>query len=294
VSQAPAEIFDLGYQGYDGPRTGRGARRTAIWRDGIRVALGLGRGAGAKFAPWLLIALALVPMLVLVIISAVMTTAEEIAEDFELPSYADYYEYAIVPIALFAAVVAPQLLCPDRRDGVLSLYAARPITTTDYVASRWLAFFTVSATAVWLPNAVLFTWNALDARSTTSFLGDEWDVVPRLLAAGALVAAVFTTLSLLAASFTGRRAYAAVGTLAVLFIGSAIGGIAEDSFSGRSADIVSLLALPEVVIDAERWIFGDEVAGRPFDGWVSAGWVALVTVVMAALLLRRTRGLVRG
>jgi ABC-2 type transport system permease protein len=293
-AQAPAEIFDLGYQAYDGPRTGRGARRAAIWRDGIRVALGLGRGAGAKFAPWLLIALALVPMVVLVIVSAVMTTAEEIAEDFELPSYADYYEYAIVPIALFAAVVAPQLVCPDRRDGVLSLYAARPITTTDYLVSRRLAFFTVAGAAVWLPNAVLFTWNALDASSTTSFLADEWPVVPRLIAAGALVAAVLTTLALLAASFTTRRAYAAVGTLAVLFIGTAVGGIAEDSFSGRAADLVSLVALPDVVIDAERWIFADEVSGRPFDGAVSAGWLALVTVVMAGVLFRRTRSLVRA
>jgi hypothetical protein len=147
---------------------------------------------------------------------------------------------------------------------------------------------------VWLPNAVLFTWNALDASSTTSFLADEWPVVPRLIAAGALVAAVLTTLALLAASFTTRRAYAAVGTLAVLFIGTAVGGIAEDSFSGRAADLVSLVALPDVVIDAERWIFADEVSGRPFDGAVSAGWLALVTVVMAGVLFRRTRSLVRA
>jgi ABC-2 type transport system permease protein len=294
VSRAPAEIFDLGYQPYEGARTGRGARVAAIWRDGVRTSLGLGRGAGAKFAPWLLIALALVPMVVLVVISAFMSTAEEIAEDFELPSYADYFEFASVPVALFAAVVAPQLLCPDRRDGVLSLYAARPITTTDYVASRWLAFFTVAAAAAWLPDLVLFTWNALDAPSTGSFLVDEWTTVPRIAVAGAAVAALFTTLSLLCASFTSRRAYAAIGTLAVLFIGSAIGGIAEDNFSGGVSDVVSLVALPEVATDAVRWIFDDEVSGRPFGGAVYAAWLAVLTVAMAALLLRRTRSLVRG
>jgi ABC-2 type transport system permease protein len=293
VSDTPAEIFDLGYQSYEGERTGRGARRAAIWRDGMCIALGLGRGAGAKVAPWLLIGLALVPMVVLVIVSAVMTTAQEIQEEFELPSYADYYEYAIVPIALFAAVVCPQLTCPDRRDGVLSLFAARPITTVDYLASRWLAFFTVAAAAAWLPNAVLFTWNALDAQGTGSFLADEWPVLPRLLVAGAGIAAFFTTLALLAASFTNRRAYAAVGTLAVLFIGAAIGGIAEDSFTGRAADVVSLVALPQVVIDAERWVFADETAGRPWDGSVSAAWLAAATLLMAALLLRRNRGAMR-
>ena len=53
-SQGQAEIFDLGYQGYQGERTSGWARRRAVWRDGVRVSLGLGRGTGAKIAPWLL------------------------------------------------------------------------------------------------------------------------------------------------------------------------------------------------------------------------------------------------
>ena len=134
MTSGPAEVFDLGYQGYDGERTGRWARRGAIWRDGVRISLGLGRGTGAKIAPWLLLGLALVPIVVLVVISAFLGPAED-ADDFELPSYVDYYDWAIVPLGLFAAVVAPLLICPDRRDGVLALYAARPITPLDYVGA---------------------------------------------------------------------------------------------------------------------------------------------------------------
>ena len=48
MSVGPAEVFDLGYQGYEGERTGRWSRRRAIWRDGIRISLGLGRGAGRR------------------------------------------------------------------------------------------------------------------------------------------------------------------------------------------------------------------------------------------------------
>jgi ABC-2 type transport system permease protein len=294
VSSGPAEIFDLGYRGYEGERTSRWLRRRAIWRDGVRISLGLGRSAGAKFASWLLIGLALVPMVVLVVISAFLSPAEAAAEDFELPSYGDYYEWAIVPLGLFAAVVAPLLLCPDRSDGVLSLYAARPITAADYVGSRWAAFFSVAAVGAWLPVAVLFTWNALDAPSAGSWLGDNWDVVPRFLAAGALVAALLTTLSLFTASYAKRRAYAAVATLAVLFVGSAIGGIAEESFDGDVADAVSLAGLPQALVDAVHWVFGDEVDDRPLEGWVSTLWVAAVTVALAAWLLRRTRRLVRA
>ena len=294
TSLGPAEIFDLGYQGYDGERTSRWARRRAIWRDGLRVSLGLGRGTSAKIAPWLLIALALVPVAVLVVIAAFVGSTPTNPDDFELPSYADYYEFAIVTLSLFAAVVAPLLLCPDRCDGVLAMYAARPITATDYVAARWTAFLTVAAVVACLPEAVLFTWNLLDASSTGSWLGDNWDVVPRFLAAGLAVAMAFTTLALFTASFTSRRAYAAIATLAVLFIGSAIGGIATHNFTGSVADVLSLAALPNVATDTVHWIFGDDLTNRPVSGGVSALWLVGVTAVLAVWLWRRIGRLVRG
>lgn len=292
MTTGPAEIFDLGYRGYEGERTGRWRRRRAIWRDGVRISLGLGRGAGAKFASWLLIGLALVPMVVLVVVAAFLSPAQEAAEEFELPTFADYYEWAILPLALFAAVVAPLLICPDRRDGVLSLYAARPITPTDYVGSRWAAFATVCLIGAWMPEAVLFTWNALDAPSTGSWLSDNWDVVPRFLAAGTAVALPLTTLSLFTASFTDRRAYAAVATLAVLLVGGATGGIVQENFEGSIADVGSLADLLQVSLDTVAWIFGKEHDG-PLGGWAYGAWLAGVTIVLAAWLLKRTRQLVR-
>jgi ABC-2 type transport system permease protein len=293
VTTGPGEVFDLGYRGYEGGRTGRWSRRRAIWWDGVRISLGLGRGLGAKVTSWLLIGLALVPVVVLVVISAFLDPLQEATKDFELPSQADYYDWAIVPLGLFAAVVAPLLLCPDRRDGVLSLYAARPITPTDYVGARWASFVTVSAIAAWLPAAILFSWNALDASSPVSWLADNWDVVPRFLAAGATVALVLTTLSLFVASFATRRAYAAVSILAALFVGSAIGGIAEENFSGSVSDTLSLASVPQAIVDSVHWIFGDTVE-RPLPGWVSTLWLAGLTAALGLGLLRRTERLVRG
>jgi len=292
VTSGPAEVFDLGYQSYDGPRSGRWARRRAIWRDGIRISLGLGRGAGAKIAPWLLLALALAPMLILVVVAAFVGPATD-PDDFELPSYGDYYEWAMVPLALFAAVVAPLLVCPDRRDGVLALYAARPITPLDYIGSRWAAFLTVMLAAGWLPEAILFTWNTLDAEKPGTFLADNWDVVPRVLASGALVAVVLTTLALLVASFATRRAYASVGMLAVLFIGSAVSGIAADDFSGGLADAVTLVSIPHGLTDAVHWLFGDEV-DWPVSGDIALAWLLGLTAVLGMWLVRRTNKLVRG
>lgn len=292
MTSGPAEVFDLGYRSYDGPRNGRWARRRAIWRDGLRISLGLGRGAGAKVAPWLLLALALAPMLVLVVVAAFVGPATN-PDDFELPSYGDYYDWAMVPLGLFAAVVAPLLICPDRRDGVLTLYAARPITPLDYIGARWAAFLTVALAAAWLPEAILFTWNVLDATAPGTFLADSWDIVPRFLAAGALVATVLTTLALLVSSFATRRAYASVAMLAVLFVGSAIGAIAEDDFSGGIADAVTLVSIPQALTDAVHWIFADDV-DRPVSGAVAVAWLLGLTVVLGSWLLRRTSRLVRG
>lgn len=294
MTTGPAEVFDLGYQGYEGRRTSRWRRRQAIWRDGIRISLGLGRGAGAKIAPWLLIALTLVPVVVLIVIASFAASLGGDAANVDLPSFADYYGFAIVPISLFAAIVAPLLVCPDREDGVLALYAARPITITDYVAARWAAFLTVAAVATWLPEALLFGWSALDAPNKGSWLADNWDVVPRFLLAGTCIAVVLTTLALFTASFTARRAHAAVATLAVIFVGSAIGGIAEDNFSGRVSDVLSLAALPHVLTDTIRWIFGDTLTGRPLSGPADAAWLAVLTALLAAGLLRRTARRVRA
>ena len=290
----PAEIFDLGYQPYEGERRGRWSRRRAIWKDGIRTSLGLGRGTAAKIAPWLLIGLALVPMVVFVVLAAFLGSVPTSEDDFELPSYAEYFDYALLPLGLFAAVVAPLLLCPDRRDGVLSLYAARPITPRDYIGSRWAAFFTVAVLVVVVPELVLFTWNALDASDIGSWFEDNWDTPLRFLAAGVTVAAVYTTLTLFIASFTARRAYATIATLAVLFIGSAIGGIAEDSFEGGVADALSLAGIPQVLADTVYWIFGDPPDDRPVSASVSALWLAGLTIVLGAWLMRRTTSLVRG
>jgi ABC-2 type transport system permease protein len=290
----PAEIFDLGYQPYEGERTGRWTRRRAIWRDSVRTSLGLGRGVSAKIAPWLLIGFAFVPAAVLIVLAAFLGSVATSSDDFELPSYAEYYEFAVVPLSLFAAVVAPLLLCPDRRDGVLALYGARPIAPLDYVSSRWIGFLTVIASVACIPEAALFVWNALDAQSTGTWLGDNWDILPRLVGAGLLAGAALTSLALLAASFTTRRAYATIGAVAALFIGSAIGGIAEDNFTGSVADALSLAALPAVLVDSVHWIFGDELTDRPVSGAVSTLWLAGVTVALSALLLRRTGRLVRG
>ena len=109
---------------------------------------------------------------------------------------------------VFAAVVGPELLSPDRRNGVLNLYRVRPLTGTDYIFSRWLSFLTVMTAAALLPQLILFLGLSGGDPTPMDYFVKHWLDIPRFLAAGLAMAIYATTLSLLTASFTSRRAYA--------------------------------------------------------------------------------------
>ena len=134
-------VFDIGYQHYTGPREGRGRSRRAIYRDGLRTALGLGRGGRAKLLPWAFVGvLAIIAFIMALVAGAAARMAPNAAEQMNLPSHSDYYGIASIIMFVFAAVVGPELLCADRRHGVIHLYRVRPLSGTDYIASRWAAF----------------------------------------------------------------------------------------------------------------------------------------------------------
>ena len=158
MTQATGELFDLGYQHYKGPREGRMRARKAIFLNGFRTTLGLGRGPVAKILPMLLFASAMAPAVILAFIASV---AEEVEVD--LPGHSDYYQIVSMILILFSAVIAPELLCPDRRDGVISLYLVRSLTSTDYVAGRWLAFFAITLLIVYSGQVVLMVGLTLSA-----------------------------------------------------------------------------------------------------------------------------------
>ena len=63
-----AEVFDLGYQHYTGPREGRNRARMALFQNGVRTILGIGRGGRAKILPALLFFGVMIPAVVFVII----------------------------------------------------------------------------------------------------------------------------------------------------------------------------------------------------------------------------------
>ncbi len=73
-----------------------------------------------------------------------------------------------VSVLLFSALAGPELLIPDRSEGVLSIYASRPLTGPDYLAARAGALAIVLAGFMLLPQFLLyFGFAALQDRAAS-------------------------------------------------------------------------------------------------------------------------------
>ncbi len=292
-------VFDIGYQRYSGPREGRSRARRALYKDGLRIALGLGRGGRAKILPWFFIAVLSVIGLVFAIVAGAADRlgGPGTAERINLPSHSDYYGIASIIMFVFAAVVAPELLCRDRRDGVINLYLVRPLTGTDYVASRWAAFLTVTVVAAWLPQIILFLGLSAGDPLPVQYLQKHWLDVPRFLAAGAAMALYATTLAMLTASFTTRRAYASVFLVGLFVITTPFTVGLASQMGGKAGQWVSMLNLTNIPVHVNDVIFGDvsgvtsEAPARALGSAILVGWYVVWTVLPATLLWWRYRRL---
>jgi ABC-2 type transport system permease protein len=294
-------VFDIGYQRYTGAREGRSRARAAIYKDGVRTALGLGRGPRAKALPWFFVTALVAIALVMAIVAG---AADRLggpgsAERLNLPSHSDFYGIASIILFVFAAVVAPELLCPDRRDGVINLYLVRPLTGSDYVVPRWAAFLTVMLAAAWLPQIILFLGLAAGDPAPLAYVREHWLDVPRFLASGAALAAYTTTLAMLAASFTTRRAYASVFLVGLFVITTPFTvGVAEE-VGGAAGRWISMFNLTNIPVHVNDVIFGDasevteDAPARLLGGPTLVAWWALWTALPAAALWWRYRRLAR-
>lgn len=294
-------VFDIGYQRYTGIREGRSRGRVAIFKDGVRTALAIGRGGKAKILPWLFItALSVIGLIFSIVAGAANRFGGAgTAVKMDLPSHSDFYGIASVILFVFAAVVAPELLCPDRRNGVINLYLVRPVTGTDYIASRWAAFLAVMLAAAWLPQAILFLGLAGGDPAPMDYFLRHWLDIPRFLLAGAAMAAYATTLAMLAASFTTRRAYASVFLVGLFVITAPFTVGLSQNLGGATGQWISMFDLTNIPVHVNDLIFGEasemseHAPARTLPAAVLVGWYFAWTLVPAAILWWRYRRLAR-
>ena len=298
MTEPRGEVFDLGYQHYKGPREGRMRARKALWMNGVRTALGLGRGPRAKILPVLLFVAAMIPALVLTLV------ASQSGPGGDVTGHSGYYQIVSIILFLFAAIIAPELLCPDRRDGVINLYLVRPLTPTDYVVGRWLAFFSITLAIVYFGQVILLVGLTLAAAEPPDYLRDHWLDIPRFLGAGLVVALFTTTLPMAVSAFTTRRAYAAAFVIGLFLVSTAVAGalteydehitespepggwtaVQGEPVAGDAAKWFALIDIGSVPIHVNDLIFAEENESelaklvRELPAGVPIGWYLLLTV----------------
>lgn len=288
-------IYDRGYRSYDGPRRGSSGARRAVYKDGVRRILGLGRKARLKVFPWVLISIAV--MAAVGFIGAQWAGRELVGGAIAdlLPAYGELFDFYSWVALLFIAFVGPALIVPDRTDGVLSVYFSRPLTVDGYLAGKSGAFMTLVGGIYLVPQILLHLGLALISDSGfTTYMADTAEVLWKVPVTTLGFVAMHGAIVLAYSVFINRTGFAAAAFLGTFIAGGEIAArVAEASFPG--ARWFSLLALdhhPRIIRDYffdDTVTYAAEAAG--FDVWVSGAVIAVLVAVSVVVVRYRYRKL---
>jgi hypothetical protein len=129
------------------------------------------------------------------------------------------------------------------------------------------------------------------------YFRDNWLDIPKFLAAGVPLAAYTTTLALLTAAFTTRRAYASVFLVGLFVITTPFTTGLASEIGGTAGQWISMFNLSNIPVHVNDVIFGDvsviteEAPAAEFSAWILVGWYLLWTLVPAGILWMRYRRL---
>jgi ABC-2 type transport system permease protein len=268
-------VYDRGYRPYDGPRGGRGAATLALYKASIRRALGLRRSWRQKFAPFVLLGVVTIPAIVNVGIGYV--TRDQAIDRIEIITYRDYVGVSSA-LLLFVALVAPDVVCPDRRQKVLALMFARPLSGPDYVAAKVGAIATIIFAFSFIPQVVLYVGNMLVSDGAFAYLREHLDVLWMVPVAVVILAVFYAVVGVAIASLTDRRIVAGAAIIGTFLVTSIASGVVADGRDGSYGALLNVLALPLYLRDLV--FLGHIDPTSPLGGVAGGGLLAVVLYVV--------------
>ena len=285
-------VYDRGYRPYDGPRGGRWAATAALYRTSLRRAICLRRPWRQKVAPAVLLAIGVIPAVINVGIGYL--TRNTPAEGFQIITYREYLGVSSA-LLLFVALVAPDIVCPDRRQRVLPLIFARPLTGPDYALAKVGAIFTCVFAFAFLPQVVLYVGQMLISDGALRYLTHHTAVLWQVPVAAALLALFYAVLGVAVASLTGRRIVAGASILGITLVSSTVSAILVGARAGRTHHVAALLNILALPLRVRDLVFlGRMHEESPLSGVRGGGALAVaaysaVVLVGVAVLLARYR-----
>jgi ABC-2 type transport system permease protein len=291
-------VYDRGYRPYEGERGGRGASRAALLRVSIRRALGLRRSWRQKVLPWSLLAIAAIPAVVNVGLKYI--TRNTPAAGVDLITFREYVGVSTT-LLLFVAITAPDMICPDRRNRVLPLIFARPLTGNDYAFAKVGALAAIVFGFGFLPQVVLFVGQMLVVQEgALAFVRENAAVLWQVPVAVALFALFWASLALAISATTTRRVVAGVALLATVLVSGAVASILVAAAAGTATESIfengslwGLLSVVDLPLRMTDLVFlGHVDPGSLVGGAAGAGvgvvltYVAIVSGSLGYLLYR--------
>ena len=280
-------IYDVGYQRYEGVRLGRRHAIWALYVHSLRSVFGIGRSLSSKVGPFGLAGIAFLPAIIQLGVAAIAPAEVEITRP------EDYYGFIEIVLAIFCAVVAPELVGRDQRTQTLSLYFSRALRRQDYALAKFAALTTGMLAITAIPQVMMFVGNGLAANNFFDYLQDEWTDLPSILGSAIILSSLIAGIGLVIAAQMPSRAYSTVGIIAAFVLTTVI---ASSVFELADQDVgrFALLLSPfHVVRGVSLWFFSafpgdnEEFAEADLPAFAFVADAALTTVAMLLLLLRR-------
>ncbi len=277
-------VYDLGYAPHEGRRLGRPAALRAIFIDGSRRALGLRRKSWAKVLPWGLIGAAIVPAAWVVALTFVVSGFSlDDAGPFGDP--AEFFQMIGLLAMFFVGLIGPTLMIPDRRHGVLAIYASRPVRAGDYLLARAATLVVLTSLFILIPHAIVYVGiSSLYVDGLRAGLLEHASEIPEILGTTAAYVFAYGAPAFLIALFARRLAVASGVYILVMFMTSLTVEAMPRATDLLVFKVMAPLALFWNPLSVRDWLFDREPEDWPLERVGLEPWVGAVTIVAITLL----------
>jgi ABC-2 type transport system permease protein len=280
---AAGTVYDLGYAPHEGERLGRSGAIRAILKDGVRRCLGLGRKPRTKVMPWVLIGAAIIPAAVIVSLSFFLEEFElGIGNPFE--SHASYFDTIGTLSMLFVALITPTLLIPDRRHGLLEIYASRPVRASDYLLARAGTLAVLASAYILIPHATLYIGiGALHDEGLWAGLMAHGGEIPLVLATTAAYVLGYGAPAFLISLYAKRTTTASGLFVMLMVLTQTLAEGVPRGAAGASYRYLALLSMFSSPVTIRDWFFG-KLSTTPIVRLGLPKWTAIASILALVIV----------